>query len=378
MNIVFDFTNNLYITFFIGFCVIASISLIYYIFIFSKLAFYKKGDINDNPPPVSVIIVGKNEIDNFKSKLGLIIKQDYHEFEVIVVNDCSTDGSLVYLSELSREYPNFKLIDNKLEERFALGKKLGLTLGIKGAKYDYVLLTDADCVPNSKDWISTIMRNYNNKTEIVLGYSPYFYKKGFLNLLIRWETFITAFKYFSFSLSGLTYMGVGRNLSYKKNIFFDNKGFASHYNMFSGDDDLFINEVAKQNNTRIEIEESSFTYSEPKETFEDWFIQKKRHLTTGFKYKLRNKLMLGILSISEWLFYILFATLLILNFNIIIVLSIFLIRYFVQIGFLYLIKTKLKEKTLYIYLYPFIELFFMFFYTYIAYSNIFHKPKKWN
>ena len=184
-----------------------------------------------------------------------------------------------------------------------LGKKFALTLGIKAAKYDYLLLTDADCYPRDKDWISSMAKHFFNKT-IVLGYGAYEKHKGLLNKLVRFDTFQVAMQYFSYALIGKTYMGVGRNLAYKKSLFFDNKGFATHLHLPSGDDDLFIKEVATYNNTAISIEYSSHTLSVPKMNWKSWIRQKSRHLSTGIYYKNYHKLMLGSWTLSQILFWL--------------------------------------------------------------------------
>ena len=165
------------------------------------------------------------------------------------------------------------------------GKKFPLSIGIKTAKYEIVLLTDADCVPASELWIEKMQETYDDDTEIVLGYGAFHKKKGLLNKLIRWETFHTALQYFSYTLAGKPYMGVGRNLSYKKTVFFRHKGFSAHNNILSGDDDLFINNAATKKNTKINIDKDAFTLSEPVKSWGQWVKQKTRHYSTGKHYK---------------------------------------------------------------------------------------------
>ena len=210
--------------------------------------------------------------------IHVVLEQVYPDFEVIVVNDCSWDESGIYLEELQNKYKHLKIVTIKEQEKYRHAKKFALTLGIKSAKNDILLFTDADCMPASSTWIRDMHAHFNSGTEIVLGYGSYRKEKGFLNKMIRFDTFFIALQYFSFALTGMPYMGVGRNLSYRKSLFFGTKGFARHYHLLSGDDDLFVNENATDKNTEIEIQPDSFTYSDPKKTFGEWFRQKARHI----------------------------------------------------------------------------------------------------
>ena len=194
---------------------------------------------------------------------------------MIVVNDCSWDETDLVLLEMIKKYSNLKIVTIKEQEKYTHGKKFAITLGIKAASYEYLLFTDADCHAASSHWLTLMQRNFTERTDFVLGYGPYEKENGFLNKLIRFDTFFIAMNYLSASLSRNAYMGVGRNLAYKKSVFFRNKGFAKHNHILSGDDDLFVNENANATNTTIEIDPDSFTYSEPTKTFGQWITQKK-------------------------------------------------------------------------------------------------------
>jgi len=283
----------------------ALIQLVYYLLVFSRLAFYKKSaENNTTNQPVSVVISSHDEDYNLIKNLPAILNQDYPDFEVIVVNHASSDNSLEVLEDLQRKHSKLKIVSIEQDLNFFKGKKFPLSIGIKSAKNEILLLTDADCKPSSSNWISSMASNYTSETDIVLGYGPYNKSGGFLNLLIRYDTFMIAMQYFSYAIIGKTYMGVGRNLSYRRSTFFKNKGFTSHYNISSGDDDLFIQQIANSKNTKIEISEESFLYSDPKPTFSSWFKQKQRHFSTGSSYSLFFKIILGLFSLSQLMFYI--------------------------------------------------------------------------
>jgi cellulose synthase/poly-beta-1,6-N-acetylglucosamine synthase-like glycosyltransferase len=353
------------------------IQLIYYWLIFGRLAFFKIPPANDlQKPPVSVIVAARNEYYNLQENLPSLLEQDYPDFEVVVVNHTSTDDSALLLKEFQSKYPRLKVVQIDRDLNFFHGKKFPLSIGIKSAANDILLLTDADCKAVSRNWIASMVENYDAGTEIVLGYGPYYEEKGLLNLLIRYDTFMVAMQYFSFSLLGLTYMGVGRNLSYSRSMFFRNKGFTSHYQIASGDDDLFINQVATKKNTRIALQKDSFSYSLPKQTFSAWFQQKRRHLTTGKNYKFKFKFLLGTFNLSQLFVYLSGVFLLLLNVLPYYVLGLFLLRLFTQSIVNKKILGKLREKHLY--LFSLVgELFYMILIPLFALTTVFSKTVKW-
>lgn len=288
-----------WLAFFLAFLV----QILYWFLIYSRLIFYKSAGSKSSKKPVSVIICARNEEENLRKNLPLILNQEYPDFEVIVINDCSTDGTQDYLNDLKEQYSFLKITTIKEDIKFKHGKKLAVTIGIKAASHDLLLFTDADCHPESNLWISRMASGFNPETSLVLGYGGYLSEKGLLNLAIRFETLYIAIQYLSYALAGIPYMGVGRNLAYRKSMFFDNKGFAQHSHLVSGDDDLFVNEVANRYNTRIEISPESHTRSEPCKTWKEWYFQKRRHLTTGPDYKFMTKFLLSLEVMSRLVFY---------------------------------------------------------------------------
>lgn len=286
---------------------------LFFFALFSRLAFYKSKKKSEyTTPGVSVIICAKNEEENLREFLNSFLGQDYPEFEVIVVDDQSEDGTFDYLQEKATQNNQLKVVTVGAHIKDHIGKKLALTLGIRKSKYDIILLSDADCKPLSDKWISHMVSHYSTEKEIVLGFSPYKWKNSVLNLLIQFDAFFTALQYFSFSLAGMTYMGVGRNLSYKKELFY-RSGFASHLHVPYGDDDLFVNENANEFNVAIEINKEAFISTVPHTKFKKWFKQKKRHLKGGIEYKKSHRFWLSALWLSYFTFFALFAGALIIN-----------------------------------------------------------------
>ena len=359
---------------FLVFCLITLIQVFYYLFFFTRLAFFKSAPkLISQTHPVSVIICSRDEAGNLVKNLpGVLIQQYRTTHEVIVVNDNSFDESKYILEEYQRTYKQLHLIELTQEARFIPGKKFPLSIGIKTAKHEIVLLTDADCVPASEFWIEKMQEGFTNGTEIVLGYGALHKKKGFFNKLVRWETLHTALQYLSYAKAGLTYMGVGRNLSYKKTVFFRHKGFSSHNHVPGGDDDLFINKAATKKNTAIVIDKDAFTLSEPPKSWKQWIRQKNRHYTTSKYYKIIHKFLLGLYAFSHFLFYPLFI-LSLLFYNWEQALIVFGIRFFVQGIILFKVTRKLDEKDLFP-LYLILDIW-MFFYYLLFSTAIFKKPK---
>lgn len=237
-------------------------------------------------------------------------------------------------------------------------------MGIKAAKNEHLLFTDADCRPATPDWITRMAAHFSGSTEIVLGYSPYNKVKGFLNSFIRFETVKTAMNYLSAALKGNPYMGIGRNLGYTKTLFFKNKGFAAHMHVMAGDDDLFVNQNSNADNTAIEMHPDSFIFSEAKTTWSAYFLQKKRHLGVGKLYKNKHRRMLSFDALSGFLFYILLILCLVFHFEPWLALGLFVFRLICQLIVYYKVFRKLDGKSLCWYV-PFFDL------VYYLYLNIF-------
>ena len=288
---------------------VCAIQMCYYLFVFNRVATHQASSRQQRQHhPVSVIICARDEAHNLERNLPAILEQAYRSsFEVMVVNDNSIDDSKFILEQTQKRYRGLKVVTLNQEAKGISGKKFPLSIGIKEAQHEIVLLTDADCTPASQNWVYHMQDAFAPGKEVVLGYGAYQKAPGLLNKIIRFETFHTALQYFGYALAGMPYMGVGRNLAYKKDLFFRNKGFAPISGVASGDDDLFVNRVATKTNTAVVLEREAFTFSEPKKTWRDWRRQKQRHYTTGKYYKATHKFLLGLYSLTQALLYPLLA-----------------------------------------------------------------------
>ena len=359
------------------FIAIVAIEFLYYLFIFGKFAFAKAQNTSPKKLSVSVIVCAKNEAENVTRFIPLLAEQDYPDFEIILIDDASSDTTLDIFEEFEKLYSNVKLVKVRNNEAFWGNKKYALTLGIKASTKDYLLFLDADCYPSTKDWITNMSAQFTMQKTVVLGYGAYEKIAGsFLNKIIRFETMLTAVQYFSWAKAGLPYMGIGRNLAYKKEEFFNINGFISHIQVRSGDDDLFINQVATAKNTTTCYTPESFTYSEPKKSFSAWFNQKRRHVSTASLYKFFDKSQLALFYTSQLLFFILAIVLLAFQYEWIAVMGLVGFRYlftWIVLGFS---AGKLKEKDV-MYWFPIIEIVLIFTQLNVFITNIFSKPVHW-
>ncbi len=374
---IFYRVDYLYIILLIAFQICFFTQLYFTIVVHSKLASYRVSEPETFiESPISVIICARNELENLKENLSLFLDQDHPDFEIVVVNDCSNDGTDWYLRELSVKHDNLKVVTISDHPRFKHGKKFAVTLGIKACKNENMIFSDADCRPASNHWLSRMQRNFTNNTEIVLGYSPYVLRGGLLNRMIRFETFLTALNYISFALSGMPYMGVGRNLAYKKSLFFKGKGFASHMHILSGDDDLFVNQNANAKNTVVEIHPDTQVWSEPKHTFAAYFNQKLRHQGAGKAYQLNHKKILGLQAGSGVLFYLLLVALIIIQAQWWLLLSVYLIRIVIQL-FVYVPCLKRLNYPDLVWWMPILDFIYYFYIMVLSFVSLFKKRLEW-
>ncbi len=357
---------------FITFLLFYLIQVFYYLRFYLPVPLYKK-KTQQSTLPLSIIICARNEAENLKKNLPFIFEQKYPEFEVIVVNDCSTDNTDEVLGNYLSTYKNLRTTTIPPDKKFYQGKKLALTVGIKAASNENLIFTDADCKPVSEFWLEKMGAGFKEK-DIILGYGGYFYKKSFLNNFIRFESVFIALNYLGFALAKKPYMGVGRNLAYKKSLFFKNKGFASNYGILSGDDDLFINEVATSTNTTINLDPESFTRTGPRDTWNGYFIQKLRHLTTFNSYKPKHIFLLGLEPISRAWFYTLLIMLICLHTYWKLAVLLAFIRWLIQLIVFIKAGHKLKEKNLWLTFYIF-DIYSLFF-NFVVYLTLSLRRKK--
>lgn len=325
---------------FLIFLAALGISLFYHLFFFVRFLFYKSNLSEGKVDPVSVIIAARNEEENLRENLPLILNQKGVTFEVIVVDDRSEDFTSEVLRQLASQ--NLRVVTVKPDARNTRrGKKLAITLGIKAAKYEHLVFIDADCKPGSDQWLRYMAEALMRKP-IVLGVSPFIDEPGFWKKFFAMDALMIALQYVTFTLAGFPYMGVGRNMGYRKQLFFERGGFKSHLYLESGDDDLFINEAANRKNVEIVLHPDAFTVSKSKNSLKKWINQKLRHLSTAHKYSTLDSLLLLGLPFSQYIAFGLFIVLLWLEINAVLTTVVFIFWFFTQQIVIYLCLKKTK------------------------------------
>jgi cellulose synthase/poly-beta-1,6-N-acetylglucosamine synthase-like glycosyltransferase len=328
--------------------------------------------------PVSIVIAARNEEKNLLENIPKIMAQKHPNFEVIIVNDSSWDDTADVLKALSLSYPQLHVIHIDEEKQNMQGKKFAITLGIKAAKHDIILLTDADCEPASEHWITEMTKGLSDSKQLSIGFSPYARTEGWLNRLIRFDTLLIGCQYMGFARSGAPYMGVGRNLAYHKDLFFKIGGFKSHYSIASGDDDLFVNQVATGKNTWVVSTPESQTISEPKHSWNAWFTQKRRHFTTSGMYKTSHKLMLSIWPLSFAILMLAGIVALYFHTYTLFIIGGLVFRYSLQIAILHRVSRRLDVSRDVAWLSPALEIQMHAINLGLYFINLLRKPKKWN
>ncbi|MEQ6118258.1 glycosyltransferase [Reichenbachiella sp. MALMAid0571] len=301
---------------FILFLIAASVQTIYWLFFAVSILSHKldRGVNAQNASAISIIICAYNDLENLKKLLPNLYQQEYSDYEIIVVNDKSNDGTYDFLLEESKVNPLLKMVDIDRTPDHINSKKYAITLGVKVAKYERLLFTDADCIPASDQWVKSMADSFEDKTHFALGYSQFKSEPGFVNTFSRYETQMTGMLYNSFAIAGNPYMGVGRNMAYNKSVFFENNGFNQFQKILGGDDDLFVNQYANGANTEVCLGKDALVWSYSKKTIPDYFKQKLRHISVSKYYNTKDKLLLGLYSLSHLLFWFAFIILAVANY----------------------------------------------------------------
>jgi cellulose synthase/poly-beta-1,6-N-acetylglucosamine synthase-like glycosyltransferase len=289
----------------------SAVQLVYVFYFYARFAF-KRSKVNlvePHYPPVSVIIAARNESDNLYEHLPSILSQDYPQYEVIVVNNQSIDDSNWILTAFAHQFKQLKVVELSRSPHLKLGKKLPITLGIKAASYDHFVLNDADCQPQSTQWLKQIMNRLNNKQQLVIGYSPFTKTKGFFNKLVRFDNAWMGASAFSYALAGHAFKANGRNLAYSKLLFQKVNGFKSHYAISPGDDDLLLQDALQFSKINIAEDPTSFVRSAAPASWSDWLRQKAKYHISSARYPFIKKVLLGIYPLSLILMWISFVAL---------------------------------------------------------------------
>jgi len=211
----------------------------------------------------AVIVYSNDENADLEAMLPQVLHQDYAPgFEVIVVNEGDSPAVRDIVSTLQIAHNNLYLTSTPDGARNLSRKKLAITLGIKATRYPVVVLTTAASRINSDRWLHGIMRHFgaDSPVEVVIGYAsaaPYDDRSAGSRAR-SFDSVAEAAAWISPAISGRPWRGVEHNLAYRRELFFRNKGFSRHLNLRHGDDDIFISEIARGDNTAVDISPETF------------------------------------------------------------------------------------------------------------------------
>lgn len=361
---------------FIFFLVVFSVQVIFFALFIGAFLRKQKYVVQTDTQPVSVVVCAHDEEENLRELLPVLLGQSHPQFEVIIVNDRSNDNTYDFMREEMAKDSRLRMVNVDHLPPHADAKKYGITLAIKAAKHDIILLTDADCRPASTSWISSMSNEFEADTNFVLGVSPYEKESSFLNLFIRFETLFTGLQYIAFAKLGIPYMGVGRNLAYRKSLFLKVKGFNELLSIKGGDDDLLVNRHATKSTTGISIGNESLTFSKPKKTWTEFFSQKVRHLSVGKRYKLQHRILLGLFMftfLTSWIFGL---TLISVTAELVWVISALTFRMALFTTAVYLASKRFGHK-FDIWAVPFLDILFVFYYISTGTVALVTKKVRW-
>lgn len=348
-----------------------SLNLAYWLFLFSRLAFYQIPAASHakslEPDSLQVLVCARNEAGNIRSHLPLLLTQEGPKYDLTLIDDHSTDESSQLLEKMQKVHKKLKVVTNSQHK----GKKISLHEYIPQVDKDILVFTDADCRPATKGWLALMHSAFQKEVDVVLAYAPFFKRKKGVNYFARFECVMTAIQYLSYALAGIPYMGVGRNLAYRKKLFLEAKGFSSHLDKLSGDDDLFVNEVATRKNTTIQLHPDSFVYSEAPDGWAAFFRQKRRHISSSSNYRWIHKILLALFALSHVLFYV---GLLFLDLKI--AALFFFVRMLILLPLVFSLFRKLNEMDLFKY-FPLLDILLSIYYVLMAISPIFPNRNKW-
>lgn len=360
------------------FLVALSIQLNFWVFVFGKFGFTNKqntGVVTMQQQPVSVIICAKNEAENLLNNLKHILEQRYSNFEVIVVNDNSSDDTAAVLKSFEKDYSHLKIVNATTNKYHLIGKRNALLQGIEAAQHEWLMLTDADCKPKTNAWIRYMVQPLYNGKQLSIGFSNYRTRFSLLNLIIQFETIYTAIQYFAFANNKMPYMAVGRNMAYTKSFFYQSKSFYNN-TALSGDDDLLVNELVNNNNFGLVWDIKSQTISNAPSTWKAWIQQKIRHYSAGKFYKSKHRMVLATLYLSS-LFSTLFAFFVLMEkpyFTML--LGALFVKIIIQLMVSYKLLSKFKQQHLLIWI-PIMDFLFPMILVTLATISMLRKTIAW-
>ncbi|MBQ0016991.1 MAG: glycosyltransferase [Bacteroidales bacterium] len=255
-------------------------------------------------PEVSIVVVASSQANLLREHLVQLLEQTYPTFEVVVVDYQSHDDTPFVLKVLSAQYPNLKCVRMSEDINLFQSRLYPLSIGIRSAKYDTIVLVEPACVPSDKNWLTALMGGYRSDDDkIVLGYTHLNVRKGLLGCLEKYDNLVYHCSFLSAASLNVPYTGCGWNLSYRRSFFFDRGAFIQFYDEADEADDLFVNHNANKHNTNYVITNKSMMQVSAPETFKEWHLLRRHRIATRKLYSSWRSTYISLTPLMTILFY---------------------------------------------------------------------------
>lgn len=240
-------------------------------------------------PAISVVIAAHDMAYELEHNLPILLEQDYAPgFEVIVVDESSTDGTDNVLTRLKQRYTNLYTTFIPKSSHYLSRHKLALTVGIKAARNEWVIMTDADCRPENERWLAAMAEHCTDEHDIVLGYTNYTHDA---KRFYRFERLLTSCYTMRLAQRSIAYRYNGNNMAMRKSIFMSHNGFLKNLKYLRGEYDFIVNEYAERGRTAVTTHPDSFMRQNcpSNKTWANthlFYMETRRHLKRSLTYRL--------------------------------------------------------------------------------------------
>ncbi len=299
---------------FIGLCLFAAALLVqlFYLILIAKFIFGKrKRTGSENQPSVSIIVTSRNYLSHLEDLIPALLEQDYPDFEVVVVDDCSSDGTEWYLKELKMRYANLKTTQIIQETDFP--NALAITVGIRAASKEWLIFLTPLCRVSGSDWLKSYAQQFTPKKDAIVGYVNYSKAKGSSKRTFRYENFYSFLLFGTARALGLQMPISENNMAYRRETFLQMKGFAAVLDSPFSENELFLNKIAGRKNSAFQFNPSSSVHYIGEADWIDAVNFKKKQLLIKRKFSFGQRFFLSFNAFSRLVIDVLVIVLAILS-----------------------------------------------------------------
>lgn len=347
---------------------------IYHLGIFAGSVFAKPTENQAKRIPISVIVYAKNNVQELRNLLPVLLNQNYHQFELVLVNNASTDDTLYLIKEYALMYPNIRLVDVVNNEAFWGNKKYAVTLGIKASKYEYLVFVDANKKIHSYNWLVQLTSHFTLNKTVVIGTSFYSRKKGFFNKFLRFDHTMQQMQSVAWSKSGAPYSLNLENMAVKKEEFYRVNGFINHMQKPLFMNEYLLNDVSTSKNTVLCEHPDAMTEVEPVLKRSDFRQLKKQQLQLLKNIKAGASFRIKLFNLTQFLFLIVTVCSFLTLEYWYVTLGLVMLRYALAWTLFAKTAKKYRYKDL-IFLFPLFDLFYIFMQMQLFLGSLLTKSK---